>query len=166
MITLARNFFGKKSEKKFGNGTFQFWVNGRIDQLDKNVVCGLFNYSGVDFHDEIDIEFARWGKERNQNLHYTVYPAANTNGKTLGSSTELKMDNSYSIHQYTRSKASVKFESIYNYKGTKKFSKTFNSSTISEKTMPMYINLWLFKNVPPANQKEVEIIIQKFVFQN
>ena len=155
-----------KSENKFGNGTYQFWINGRIDQLDKNVVFGLFNYSGVDFYDEIDIEFAKWGNDTNQNLNYTVYPATGTNGKILGSSTALLMDNSYSTHLYRRSTSSVIFESIYNFKGAKTYTKKINSTTISQKEMPIYINLWSFKSQPPSNQKEVEIIIQKFVYIN
>lgn len=155
-----------QSENKFGNGTYQFWLNGRIDQLDKNVVFGLFNYSGVDLYDEMDIEFAKWGNDSNDNLHYTVYPAANTKGKTLGSSTVLTMDNPTSTHLFIRAKSKIIFESTYNYKGTKTYSQTFNSSTFSQKEMPIYINLWSFKNLPPSNQKEVEIVIQKFVFMN
>lgn len=51
------------SEEDFGYGTYSWQVEGAIDELDKNVVLGLFNYSGNDGHDEMDIEFefARWG---------------------------------------------------------------------------------------------------------
>jgi hypothetical protein len=43
----------------------QFWVFGRIDKLDPNVVFGLFGYPIAnvepDGTHEIDIEFAKWG---------------------------------------------------------------------------------------------------------
>ncbi|HMG66220.1 MAG TPA: hypothetical protein VK588_00995, partial [Chitinophagaceae bacterium] len=54
-----------------GFGTYQFVVEGPLDRLDKNVVLGLFNYSGNDGLDEMDIEFARWGNDSYPNLNYT-----------------------------------------------------------------------------------------------
>ncbi len=152
------------SEKKFGNGLYQFWVEGRVDQLDKNVVFGLFNYAGIDYYDEMDIEFARWGDANNTNLHYSVYPAENTTTPIWGSSTEFILNEPYSIHRITRASSSVKFESYYDFQGRKINTQLYNSSTISTKEMPIYINLWAFKNLAPSNLKEVEIIIQKFVF--
>ncbi len=50
---------------RLGFGRYQFSLIGRVDQLDKNIVFGLFNYPtpdvGVDTTREIDIEFSRWG---------------------------------------------------------------------------------------------------------
>jgi hypothetical protein len=152
------------SENKFGNGLYQFWVEGRVDQLDKNVVLGLFNYSGIDYYDEMDIEFSRWGDLKNQNLHYNIYPEENTNAAIWGSSTEFLLNEPYSIHCITRAALSVKFESYYDFQGRKIHTQLHTASTISKKNMPIYINLWAFKNLPPSDQKEVEIIIQKFVF--
>lgn len=152
------------SEKKLGNGTYQFWIEGRIDQLDKNVVFGLFNYSGIDYYDEMDFEFSRWGDSKNQNLHYTVYPEENTKAPIWGSSLEFLLSEPYSIHRLTRASSSVKFESYFDFKGRKINTQIYTASTISKKEMPIYINLWAFKNIPPSDQKEVEIIIQKFVF--
>ncbi|MEJ5995377.1 glycoside hydrolase family 16 protein [Pedobacter sp. Du54] len=152
------------SEKKFGNGLYEFWVEGRLDQLDKNVVFGMFNYSGIDYYDEMDIEFSRWGEINNQNLHYNVYPEENTNSARWGSSTEFLLTEPYSIHRITRANSSVKFESYSDFLGRKIHSQLYSASTISKKEMPIYINLWAFKNVAPSDQKQVEIIIQKFVF--
>lgn len=51
-------------KKRLGFGRYQFQVIGRIDQLDRNIVLGLFNYPtpdvGKEGTNEIDIEFARW----------------------------------------------------------------------------------------------------------
>lgn len=153
-----------KSEKEFGFGLYKFWIEGSLDQLDKNVVLGLFNYSGVDFFDEIDIEFSRWGNQNNKNLHYTVYPEENSSAKTWGVSSEITLNDEFSLHQFTRSKTSVKFESYYDFESGKTQGKTYNSATVSKKDMPIYINLWSFQNKSPSDNKEVEIIIQKFEF--
>ena len=152
------------SEKKFGNGAYQFWIEGRVDQLDKNVVFGLFNYSGIDYYDEIDIEFSRWGDPKNQNLHYNVYPAENTTAAIWGSSLEFSLNEPYSIHRIIRANSSVKFESYYDFQGRKIHTQLYSSPNISKKDMPIYINLWAFRSQPPSDQKNVELIIQKFVF--
>ncbi len=143
---------------------YQFWVEGRVDQLDKNVVFGLFNYSGVDYYDEMDIEFSRWGNASNQNLHYNVYPAENTTAAIWGTSTEFLLNEPYSIHRITRASSSVKFESYYDFQGRKINTQLYAASTISKKDMPIYINLWAFKNLPPSDLKEVELIVQKFTY--
>lgn len=49
------------STQPLGFGTFQFWVDGPVDQLDKNIVLGLFQYGGTDGINEQDIEFSQFG---------------------------------------------------------------------------------------------------------
>ena len=62
-----------------GFGKYEWFVEGRIDLLDKNVVVGLFNYPtstiGPDGTNEIDIEFAKWGNQKNKMGNFTVWPA-------------------------------------------------------------------------------------------
>jgi hypothetical protein len=62
------------STEKFGEGTYQWQVEGPLATLDKNIVLGLFNYSGKDGLDEMDIEFAQWGNETFPHLNYTIWP--------------------------------------------------------------------------------------------
>ena len=66
-------------EQRLGFGTYEFKVTGPIDQFDKNVVLGLFDYPtadvGPDGTNEIDIEFSRWGNAANPIGNYTVWPA-------------------------------------------------------------------------------------------
>ncbi|SFG78371.1 LamG domain-containing protein [Pedobacter insulae] len=152
------------SELKFGKGIYEFWIEGRVDQLDKNVVFGLFNYAGVDYFDEMDIEFSKWGTAKNPNLHYTVYPEEFSTAKIWSSSFNFSLDGPYSVHRIMRSDATVKFESQYDFQGTKTNVQTYSSPYISKKEMPIYMNLWQFQNKAPSNKKEVEIIIRKFVF--
>ena len=44
------------------------------------------------------------------------------------------------------------------------YSPTNSSRYISQQPMPVHINLWLFKGLPPKNGQEVEIVIQDFKF--
>ena len=67
MPRATRNGIVSNSQPKcLGFGRYQFQVIGRIDQLDPNVVLGLFKYPtpdvGPDGTNEIDIEFAQWGR--------------------------------------------------------------------------------------------------------
>jgi hypothetical protein len=56
------------SRDRLGFGRYQFWIVGRVDRLDPNVVFGLFNYPtpdvGPDGTNEIDIEFASGASQR------------------------------------------------------------------------------------------------------
>ena len=67
-----------KLDTSLGFGTYEFKVEGRIDQLDRNVVFGMFQYpkpsTGPDFTHEIDIEFSRWGSDTAYSGYWTVYP--------------------------------------------------------------------------------------------
>ncbi|MCP6757031.1 hypothetical protein NL533_35930, partial [Klebsiella pneumoniae] len=49
--------------EKLGFGTYQWQIEGRVDDMDKVAVLGLFNYGahagiGTDAENEIDIEFS------------------------------------------------------------------------------------------------------------
>jgi hypothetical protein len=45
-----------------GFGEYEWFVIGRMDNFDKNIVLGLFPYGGPDGQNEIDIEMAKWGR--------------------------------------------------------------------------------------------------------
>lgn len=157
------------SQKKFGLGTYQWQVEGRIDSLDKNVVLGLFNYSGNNGHDEMDIEFARWGNAAWPNLNYTLWPAAGDT--TISSYTkEISMNHgNNSTQQFTRTVDKVIFKSFYGFRfndqdlfGAKTFSAP--AASISTLDMPVMMNLWLFKGMQPSHDRKVEIVIRNFKF--
>jgi hypothetical protein len=64
------------SEPSLGYGTNRFYLDSRVDNLDPNVVRGLFTWSDDPAYNnrEMDIEFARWGKASNPSGQYTVQP--------------------------------------------------------------------------------------------
>jgi hypothetical protein len=155
--------------KKFGYGTYSFSVAGAIDKFDKNIVLGLFNYSGNDGFDEMDIEFARWGNPSYPNLNYTVWPAEK-GFKNSSYSKEYTQESNSNIHQFIRSRNSVIFSTFNgNTSDSKNLVATYSfiqpPVSISGLEMPVHINLWLFKGNPPDDQKPVEVLIHSFSFQ-
>jgi hypothetical protein len=154
--------------QKFGYGTYQWKVEGPVNALDKNVVLGLFNYSGNDGFDEMDVEFARWGVASNPILNYTVYPA--TTGKpTFHNARDFSMSGTYTTHRFKRTSSSVVFKSLGGHvdNDTNLFATSTCSAppySISKLSMPVYMNLWLFQGMAPSNGSSVEIIIHEFKF--
>ncbi len=156
------------TQQNFGYGTYQFWVEGRIDKLDKNVVLGLFNYSGNDGFDEMDIEFARWGNKAYKNLNYTIWPAAGGSGN-FSYTKEFALSGTYTTQRFTRTASSVKFQSLNGFynNNTNQFATatcTNPPNSISTLAMPVHINLWMFQGLKPSDGKEVEIIIHSFTY--
>ncbi|MGH8046019.1 MAG: glycoside hydrolase family 16 protein [Chthoniobacterales bacterium] len=155
--------------KRFGPGSYRFAVTGPIDRLDKNVVLGLFDYpepkQGPDGTHEIDIEFAHWGNASYPIGNFTVWPAVrgvDSTSKTF----EFRLPGATSTHIFTRTAAAVSFESRAAKKllGKWTFAPADAARRISREAMPVHINLWLFDGHPPADGREVEIVIRSFKF--
>ena len=52
------------SKASLGHGSYRFYLDSTVDNLDRNAVLGLFTWHDTDSsfaNREIDIEFARWG---------------------------------------------------------------------------------------------------------
>lgn len=163
------------SKKRFGFGKYQFQVDGAIDQLDKNVVLGLFDYPtsdvGVDGTNEIDIEIARWGNDSYPNGNFTVFPAKE-GLLAKGHSYEFGLDGTYTTQRFTRSSRNILFQSLYGHRNNDKYEYArWNYqpkqylNRIPQKPEPVHINLWLFQGQAPSDGQPVEIIIHKFTFK-
>jgi hypothetical protein len=160
--------------KRLGFGRYNFQVIGRLDQLDDNVVLGLFNYPpadvGTDESHEIDIEFARWGKDKNPIGNYTVWPV-DKSLKQVSKSFAFTLADDHTTHQFVWSREAVKFRSLRGNsteEGQEISSWIYRPAEpvrrISQQPMPIHINLWLFRGMAPKNGQEVEVIIHQFKF--
>jgi hypothetical protein len=157
------------STQSFGLGTYQWQVEGAIGSLDKNIVLGLFNYSGRNEFDEMDVEIARWGNNAWPNLNYTVWPASSGYNRWSYTQNFSLTGGTYTTHRFKRTSNSVAFKSMYGFYNddTNLFaSATCNAPTwsISTQAMPIHMNLWLFDGLAPSDAKEVEIIIHNFKY--
>ena len=160
--------------KRLGFGRYQFQLSGRIDRFDDNVVLGLFNYPtgdvGPGATHEIDIEFARWGNAKNPMGNYTVWPVEKSL-KQVSKSFPFVLTDDQSTHRFIWSQHQVQYRSMHGHRdddreefGQWDYSPNEPSRYISQQPMPVHINLWLFKGLPPKNGQEVEIVIHDFKF--
>jgi len=95
--------------RSLGYGIYTFVLVSPVDQLDPNVVLGLFTWDDLapQFnYCEIDIEFSRWGDPQALNSQYVIQPYIQT-GNFRRFATSLT-DNR-SIHQFKWRKDRIHF---------------------------------------------------------
>lgn len=163
-----------RTEKRFGFGLYQFWVVGRVDRLDKNIVLGMFSYPtsdvGSDGTDEIDIEFSRWGKTDNPIGNYTVWPTIKNVHRTT-KKFSFTLEKNSSTHQYTWNPEYILFQSAQGHgnSGRCKLARWLyqpqnTKMHIAQRPMPVHINLWCHQGHAPSNGQGLEIVIRAFKF--
>ncbi len=147
------------STANFGYGTYRFYSEGRIDQLDRNVVLGLFTWD-VDPADnrEIDIEFSKWGQAVNDNAQFVVQPWDTPGNRHRFN---IEIPDLYSTHSFTWTPEEIFFQSANSHI-------ELWSYTGPDIPLPGHenarINLWLYQGVPPSDAQEVEVILSAFEF--
>jgi hypothetical protein len=164
--------------ENLGFGTYQWQIEGPVDQMDPSTVLGLFNYGpkahvGVDAENEIDIEFSQWGKTcKGCNADFTFYPA--TGNKALG-----PMEDNFIYYPKGSTLTTARFEwtpthiigtvmsglqpigTTENILQAINFSPPDPTARIPQVPLPLGINLWCFKATPSSDQ---EVIIRSFEF--
>lgn len=93
-----------------GYKKYVFYVASRVDQLDENVVGGLFTYKNDD--EEIDIEFSRWSKSENQDSQFAIQPSFKAGNKTRY---DLNLKSDLSTHFFDWQAGSIEFGSYYGH---------------------------------------------------
>ena len=149
-------------------GTYRFYLDTAVDNLDPDVVLGLFTWSDNPAynHREIDIEFSRWGSINNQNAQYVVQPytiAQNIHRFNWPSG------NTQSMHTFNWQSTQVNAQSQRGFTVPPAPSDVlqkwnFTSGIPQAGDENARINLWLNGGHAPTNSKEVEIIVNKFEF--
>lgn len=149
--------------KAYGYHKYVFYVDSRVDQLDKNVVAGLFGYENDT--QEIDIEVSRWGNENNDNCQFAVQPSTNQGNKIRFN---LALNNDYSVHFFDWQKDKIDFASYLGESLTAPEEDIVKTWTYTGKDIPtspdlrVKINLWLFKGKFPVDNQNNELIIKDF----
>ncbi len=160
-----------------GYGRYEFEISTRLDNLDPNVVLGLFTYPGgsLDGRHEIDIELARFGVTTSNaaNLNYVVYPA--TAMSTTQGRCALRWDSPVpsSVHRFLWTASAVSFQgfattsiaaSTIPYRSWA-FVPT-GTFAISSGRWPLRMNLWLFGGRAPTNASSVEVVISRVTYSS
>ena len=152
------------STSLFSYGLYRFQVAGRIDQLDKNAVLGLFLYPGPQLRHrsdvEIDVEFSRWGKVNDPPGNFTVLPNS--------WSFPVHLQGELTTHQILWLPDRIEFSSYHGHgepsTETLLAKRTFSSGDSSLFPTPplqLHINYWLFKGLLPEQLNPQEIIIRR-----
>jgi len=89
-----------------GYKKYVFYVASRVDQLDENVVGGLFTYKND--NEEIDIEFSKWSQSENQDSQFAIQPSDNVGNKTRY---DLNLKSDFSTHFFNWQASSIEFAS-------------------------------------------------------
>jgi hypothetical protein len=149
-------------KESYGFNKYVFYVSSRVDQLDKNVVGGLFTY--LNDYQEIDIEFSKWNIDGNMDSQFAVQPTSHSGNKTRY---YLNLNSNLSTHMFNWQKNKIEFASYKGHTLTRPVSKdiicewTYTGSDIPpDSDEKLEINLWLFRGSPPSDNTEAEMIIK------
>ena len=168
------------STDKMGFGTYQWVIQGPIDNMDPHTVLGLFPYGpragvGRDGENEIDIEFSKWGNSLCSgacNADFTVWPSA---GNFSVGSTEHDFNvdlnagdlvtarltwGSTSITETVMS-GSQPLNTTQNVLQTWTFAPSDYLVRIPQQAVPVGMNLWCFRKKPATSQS---VVIQSFLY--
>lgn len=164
------------SEDTFGYGTYRFYMESKLDQLNENAVLGLFTYDNYSsdkvqsHYREIDIEFSKWGYPDNPfNSSFTVQPYT-MKGNTTSFNSKLSGD--YTVHEFNWQPSSIDFVSLHGHNPYPLMRKWFvihewnykGKDIPKSKKEKVMLNLWLLEDKIPSDKKEIEVIIKKFEF--
>jgi len=153
------------SKKSLGYGTYTFYLNSRVDKLDRRTVVGLFTYRND--KNEVDIEFSRWNKKRRKTyLQYVVQPYyryGNMHRKNL----QVRMTRT--THRFRWTRKYILFESFKGWSTSQR--KRFESwkytgpDIPNAKRLKTHINFWLYQGKQPSSKRSAELVIKKFRFK-
>jgi hypothetical protein len=159
------------SKRSFSYGTYRFHLATPVDDLDPNVVLGMFTWSDdpAFAHREIDIECARWGKANDPtNAQFVVQPYVPA-GHLLRFS--IPLGQPHTVQVFIWCPDQVIFESLLGAQSTDAQPPAvarewkFNGQGVPQAGGEnARINLWLNGGVPPARGQNVEVIVRKFEF--
>lgn len=152
------------SPQSYGYGTYTWTVASRLDQLDPNVVLGLFTWSDRPqyAHRELDFEAAKWGNGADPtNAQFVVQPYDKPNHLrrfTLSDAVRTQQS-------FTWRAGQVSFVSRRLDTGAVVHAWTYTGTDVPKPgDERVRLNLWLFQGAAPQNGQPVEIVVESFVF--
>jgi len=157
--------------QNLGYGTYIFYLSSRFDLFDKNTVVGLFTWdnNAPEFnYREIDIEFSKWGNDNFSNSQFVMQPSIYPKNIFRFN---IFLDNDKTTHFFKWTAKSILFQSLYGHKIKPENNKDIIAKWVYKgKDVPptggerAMINFWLVDGKPPSDEKEYEVIIEKFEF--
>jgi hypothetical protein len=158
------------SARTFGCGSYRFELNSRVDNLDPNIVLGLFTWSDdpVFAYREIDVECSRFGVVGEPSNSQFVVQPYNLPGHLTRCSVPIGLTNSTHLFNWETNR--ISFQSLRGPFSPSPSIGNIISSWPYTDAVPqsgdenVRINLWLFNGNAPRDNQEREIIIKSFQF--
>lgn len=158
------------TRRTFGYGSYRFALDSRVDNLDPNVVLGLFTWSDdpADAYREIDIEFSRWGNAADPTSAQYVVQPYDTPGHLRRFTVPTSATNS--THFFTWETNRVSFQSLNGAFTPSPPPASVIGNWLYTLSVPrsgdenIRINLWLSQGRAPSDGREVEVVIRSFQF--
>ncbi len=154
---------GLTARQSLGYGSYTFYINSDLTNLDPNVVAGLFTY--LTDSEEIDIEFSKWSDPLNFNAQFAVQPADKSGNKMRF---DIPKQSGTTIHVFEWKENYIDFFSGYIKDELIVPLKTWRYVGLDipkAKEEKLKINLWLFKGQIPSDLKEQELVIDSVSFK-
>ena len=160
-----------QTTRRLGLGAYQFWLMGRPDQLDPQLVFGFFPYPtpdvGPDGTHEIDIEFARWGEITRPCGNFTVCPTVVKKPSTTHPF-PLALSGDVTTHRIIRRADALIFSSYHGHRALKDERGRIEcwefSGDFSRAAMPLHLNFWLFRGKAPQDGKPASLTLRGLEF--
>jgi hypothetical protein len=158
------------SARTFGYGSYRFELASRVDNLNPNVVLGLFTWSDdpVYADRELDIECSRWGNVGDSNNAQFVVQPYDTAGHLVRFGIPTGVTNSTLLFTWETNR--VSFRTLVGSYVTNPAPANVISNWTYSLTVPQTgdenarINLWLMNGSAPTDHQEIELIIKSFQF--
>jgi len=159
------------SLRSFGYGVYRFYLDSRVDDLDPNIVLGLFTWDddSAYAYREIDIEFARWGDPYNPGNSQFVVQPSDLPGNIHRFATPPATT---STHSFTWRPDYIAFASVKGHQAVQpapadviqSWTYTHQQGIPRRGREKARLNLWLTGGLPPSNAQEREVVVNRFEF--
>ena len=155
-------------DQGLGFGKYIFYLDGRPDLVDRNVVLGLFTWDddAPPYYREIDVEVSRWGDALNDNTQFVVQPW-DVSGNIHRFNSVLTAE--AMTCSFTWTAAKISFECLQGHAAVPPdgiidtWDYTDTTYIPSEGNERVHINLWLC-DTAPSDGLEAEVVIEGFEF--
>ena len=158
------------TRRSFGHGQYRFQLDSRVDNLDPNIVLGMFTWSDDPAYDhrEIDVECSRWGWSGDPtDAQFVVQPYDLANHLVRYT---VPTNAASSAHAWSWETNRVTFQAQRGTFGLQPAASNIISAWTYTNTVPpagdenVRINLWLSQGSTPTDASEEEVILRSFRF--
>lgn len=152
--------------ESFGYGEYKFYISSDVENLNENVVVGLFSY--LNDKNEIDIEFSKWGNPEETKMGYYVVQPAKNSGNIHRF--DLNLNSDFSTHEFCWEKERINFESWQGHEPVSTENNLIEEWEYKGDDIPvegkekLILNLWLYKGIIPSDGKEIEVLFKAVEF--